>query len=209
MLQPFNIRELLKRLPRRFAIRLIWIVLASMGISVPLLEEHPLEGLAWRLLEPAKPASKELPPAEPAVEWPIGEADKNERLSDSVWRPRRRQEPNPRSLSPKKEREYKPSKNERPKSERIGCICMDGSFSSATGRGACSGHGGVARWIYEGDDPVGPESPPTEELPAADAREQASEAPSYWLRDFSLMEFSILIVVAVLLIALMKKALEG
>lgn len=31
---------------------------------------------------------------------------------------------------------------------RIGAICRDGTRSSATGRGACSHHGGVARWLY-------------------------------------------------------------
>lgn len=31
---------------------------------------------------------------------------------------------------------------------RIGAICNDGSFSSATGRGACSHHGGVKEWRY-------------------------------------------------------------
>lgn len=31
---------------------------------------------------------------------------------------------------------------------RIGAICMDGTRSSATGRGACSHHGGVSRWLY-------------------------------------------------------------
>lgn len=32
---------------------------------------------------------------------------------------------------------------------RTGAICRDGWQSSATGQGACSHHGGVARWIYE------------------------------------------------------------
>lgn len=31
---------------------------------------------------------------------------------------------------------------------RTGAICHDGSRSSATGRGACSHHGGVAQWLY-------------------------------------------------------------
>lgn len=31
---------------------------------------------------------------------------------------------------------------------RIGAICKDGSRSNATGSGACSHHGGVARWLY-------------------------------------------------------------
>jgi hypothetical protein len=31
---------------------------------------------------------------------------------------------------------------------RTGAICNDGSRSSATGRGACSHHGGVAEWLY-------------------------------------------------------------
>ncbi len=32
-------------------------------------------------------------------------------------------------------------------SVRTGAICRDGTRSSATGRGACSHHGGVSRWI--------------------------------------------------------------
>lgn len=31
---------------------------------------------------------------------------------------------------------------------RVGAICRDGSRSSATGRGACSWHGGVSQWLY-------------------------------------------------------------
>jgi hypothetical protein len=31
---------------------------------------------------------------------------------------------------------------------RIGAICSDGTRSGATGRGACSHHGGVAQWLY-------------------------------------------------------------
>lgn len=34
---------------------------------------------------------------------------------------------------------------------RVGAECWDGTFSSATGRGACSWHGGVKRWIYNTD----------------------------------------------------------
>ena len=33
-------------------------------------------------------------------------------------------------------------------SYRIGAICRDGWQSSATGRGACSHHGGVSEWLY-------------------------------------------------------------
>jgi hypothetical protein len=32
---------------------------------------------------------------------------------------------------------------------RVGATCVDGSGSDATGRGACSWHGGVAEWLYE------------------------------------------------------------
>ncbi|WP_282132632.1 hypothetical protein [Cellulophaga baltica] len=32
---------------------------------------------------------------------------------------------------------------------RVGAICNDGTSSTATGRGACSHHGGVAYWLYE------------------------------------------------------------
>jgi len=31
---------------------------------------------------------------------------------------------------------------------RVGAICEDGSRSDATGRGACSHHGGVSRWLH-------------------------------------------------------------
>ena len=32
---------------------------------------------------------------------------------------------------------------------RVGATCRDGSSSSATGRGACSHHGGVSSWRYK------------------------------------------------------------
>lgn len=32
---------------------------------------------------------------------------------------------------------------------RVGAICRDGWQSHATGRGACSRHGGVSEWLYE------------------------------------------------------------
>lgn len=35
-----------------------------------------------------------------------------------------------------------------PSGGRTGAICKDGSRSNATGRGACSHHGGVSRWLY-------------------------------------------------------------
>lgn len=35
---------------------------------------------------------------------------------------------------------------------RIGAICNDGSESKAIGRGACSHHGGVKRWLYKSKD---------------------------------------------------------
>lgn len=34
-------------------------------------------------------------------------------------------------------------------SRRVGAICCDGTRSYATGRGACSHHGGVCQWLYE------------------------------------------------------------
>jgi hypothetical protein len=32
---------------------------------------------------------------------------------------------------------------------RVGAICRDGSASRATGRGACSHHGGVRQWVHD------------------------------------------------------------
>lgn len=37
---------------------------------------------------------------------------------------------------------------------RIGATCRDGSRSRATGRGACSHHGGVEQWLYDEQEKV-------------------------------------------------------
>lgn len=39
---------------------------------------------------------------------------------------------------------------------RIGARCNDGTYSSATGQGACSHHGGVKEWLYEEQKPITP-----------------------------------------------------
>ncbi len=39
-------------------------------------------------------------------------------------------------------------------SYRVGAVCKDGSRSSATGRGACSHHGGVSYWLTETESNV-------------------------------------------------------
>lgn len=50
---------------------------------------------------------------------------------------------------------YSPAINSPSKSKsntlkiRIGAVCKDGTTSRATGRGACSHHGGVDYWLYE------------------------------------------------------------
>ena len=44
---------------------------------------------------------------------------------------------------------YKQNRNLTIVKVRIGAICKDGTTSSATGRGACSHHGGVAYWLYK------------------------------------------------------------
>ena len=48
--------------------------------------------------------------------------------------------------SPKKAPTPKP---QRTYTTRVGAICCDGTRSSATGRGACSHHGGVCEWLYQ------------------------------------------------------------
>ena len=40
-------------------------------------------------------------------------------------------------------------KSSKTQKHRIGAICSDGTNSSATGRGACSWHGGVEEWLYK------------------------------------------------------------
>ncbi|ADV48168.1 hypothetical protein Celal_0839 [Cellulophaga algicola DSM 14237] len=43
----------------------------------------------------------------------------------------------------------KPYEKPKATSIRVGATCKDGTSSKATGRGACSHHGGVAYWLYE------------------------------------------------------------
>jgi len=45
--------------------------------------------------------------------------------------------------------EYYNNFNQQHYKRRVGAICNDGTTSSATGRGACSHHGGVSQWLYE------------------------------------------------------------
>jgi hypothetical protein len=45
--------------------------------------------------------------------------------------------------------DYKPKKETQAYQVRTGATCCDGSRSYATGRGACSHHGGVCQWLYQ------------------------------------------------------------
>ncbi len=44
---------------------------------------------------------------------------------------------------------YRPANQKETYQIRVGAICCDGSRSYATGRGACSHHGGVCQWLYK------------------------------------------------------------
>jgi len=44
---------------------------------------------------------------------------------------------------------YQEKQSNKSPGERIGAICCDGTRSYATGRGACSHHGGVCKWLYQ------------------------------------------------------------
>ena len=44
---------------------------------------------------------------------------------------------------------YQPKREKSSYEVRVGALCCDGSRSSATGRGACSHHGGVCQWLYQ------------------------------------------------------------
>ncbi len=44
---------------------------------------------------------------------------------------------------------YRPVKEKEAYQVRVGAVCCDGSRSYATGRGACSHHGGVCQWLYQ------------------------------------------------------------
>ncbi|MCM4150028.1 DUF3761 domain-containing protein [Arenibacter sp. N53] len=61
----------------------------------------------------------------------------------------------PNTLENKNDFNYTPSIETSTKTKtnttkiRIGAVCNDGTTSRATGRGACSHHGGVSYWLYE------------------------------------------------------------
>ncbi|MCW5953624.1 MAG: hypothetical protein KIT69_15320 [Propionibacteriaceae bacterium] len=59
-------------------------------------------------------------------------------------------EPKPRATYPKQPKMAAKKPVPAPKKgSRVGAICRDGWDSSATGRGACSHHGGVRTWVHE------------------------------------------------------------
>lgn len=57
-----------------------------------------------------------------------------------TWKQMNTQQKTPKHTVTHKESAY---------SVRIGAVCCDGSRSYATGRGACSHHGGVCQWLYQ------------------------------------------------------------
>lgn len=66
-------------------------------------------------------------------------------------KPEKKEKPKAKNNKPKPKIELKDrrvTKQEVKNSYRIGAICKDGTRSYATGRGACSWHGGVAYWLY-------------------------------------------------------------
>jgi hypothetical protein len=87
----------------------------------------------WLYAQP--PTSQRLLPASTSGDTSTFRPEDYEeiRISDSTTRPS--------TTTPQ------PNKN-----DRIGCECRDGTLSRATGSGACSGHGGVARWLYGGEN---------------------------------------------------------
>ncbi len=54
-----------------------------------------------------------------------------------------------KNKSQRKYKQYSNYKYKKINRIRVGAICNDGTTSKATGRGACSHHGGVKEWIYE------------------------------------------------------------
>lgn len=75
----------------------------------------------------------------------------NELKGDSKPKPEKKEKPKANNNKPKPKIELKDrrvTKQEVKNSYRIGAICRDGTRSYATGRGACSWHGGVAYWLY-------------------------------------------------------------
>lgn len=48
----------------------------------------------------------------------------------------------------------KPAQMPYAKDQRVGAVCQDSTRSNGRGTGTCSGHGGVAFWIYENDQGV-------------------------------------------------------
>lgn len=71
-----------------------------------------------------------------------------EKISRSIEKTARRTKlTSSKIANPGKQRKPQTVKNY--SSRRVGAICRDGTRSYATGRGACSHHGGVSYWLFE------------------------------------------------------------
>jgi hypothetical protein len=81
----------------------------------------------------------------------------------------------------------------RGKQGRVGAVCRDGTVSGSTGGGACSGHGGVAHWVYADD--YGQQA-----QPVADLAPPPDPFAYFW-------HFCVAVLAAVVLLALIRKAL--
>jgi hypothetical protein len=92
--------------------------------------------------------------------------------------------------------------NDKDKRKRVGCECEDGTFSQATGTGACAGHGGVARWLYGGER-LGDNTAPTLKPNTKDDRKSQDEDDgSFSFNDFERAGSLLVYILALVLVFL-------
>ncbi len=84
-------------------------------------------------------------------------------------------EPQPESTQPVQEQvQPEQQQQEEPERERTGATCDDGWISQSTGSGTCAGHGGVAEWLYGGEEEETESEPDPE---PGDEAEQVEDTP--------------------------------
>ena len=178
--------ERLKKVSKKTWLRILFTAFTATGVSVPLLNDDVGAHLVSFL---------------PVLTEPLLDNEK-----DTLWLTQPDIEAEPESVWRSSEHIPVDSNNgysnrARKKKLRKGAVCKDGTWSTSRGQGACARHGGVAEWIYE--------EPEREKEKTTYKQPLYTPPPQHFMEGFNLMQFAILITVALVLIVMIKKTFNS
>lgn len=192
----------IKKITSKKWLRIVLTTLTAMGVSFPLLEGDAL-AMMMNLLP-----TNTITTVKVDTVWLMPPSSTD--LPEQVWRSSQHQ-----IASPVKTEIITPTPNKR---TRIGAICKDGTKSTSTGRGACSRHDGVQKWLYAISESEFPSTvrkqafiPPRVQQKIADTSlpKKDHQVPPPQHSEFDLMHFALLICICLILVVMIKKALPS